>query len=170
MGVGTGRGLIGTVVGNESYALYDDGTTVRVVHVGDAIGKLTVVAVDAEGMRFSDGSRAGLIATEPSNVIAPLAPHAGILNDPAAIAPPSVGNAPALSAPTATGAQGGARTYVVGAGSSGSSDGSSGPRTFVVAPRAAAGGFRRVPQAFRSSRRAASPVMESELPAASAVA
>ena len=144
VGVGSGRGLIGTVVGNESYALYDDGTTVRVLHIGDAVGKLTVVAVDADGVKFSDGSRAGLVSTSPSNVIAPHAPMA-VMNDPAAFAPPSVGNAPALAAPSGGGTapSGGMRTMVVGPNVGGAAaDASAGPRTYVVAP---------APQALASS-------------------
>jgi hypothetical protein len=45
------------VLGNPARALVEDGSSVRVLGIGDRIGELVVVAITADGITLSDGTR-----------------------------------------------------------------------------------------------------------------
>jgi hypothetical protein len=46
-----------TIVGNSTVAYVDDGTSLRIVRVGDSLGGRSVLLIDIRGITFTDGSR-----------------------------------------------------------------------------------------------------------------
>jgi hypothetical protein len=53
-------GLLGVVVGARSYALVSDHGSTRIVEAGDSFEGRTIARVTGEGIRFTDGSHAGI--------------------------------------------------------------------------------------------------------------